>query len=416
MAKMLTRRDALKVGGAGLATATMLGSTGLPAMARQDAPVTLTLWHYYGGATTAALEALLQRYMDEHPGVIIEPRLVTFPDFNRTLLQSAAAGDLPDIALINAFDTQMLAEAGIITDLTERVTAWGGAENYYPGIYETSLWEGQNYGLPHLADCYVLWYNADTFTEAGLEPPATWDELSTVAAELSGDGRYGIAVSAVEGIEGATAYVLRLLATETEITDVNSEGGKVAMQQFVDLVEAGSMSPGILGWLEDDISTQFSTDQAAMMINSATYVNFFRKEVPDLNWSLTLLPMDKANTTFLNAEHLTITSGSEQADAAWDLMLWMQQPDVLNVYLPERNKLPALKNVAEEPQWADDPVWSVFTNQLNEAWAPTGDVAIHSAEILTYIQEAVQSAVSGDSSIDDALATTQGKIDEVLAG
>jgi multiple sugar transport system substrate-binding protein len=417
MQKSLTRRDALKAGGAGLAAATMLGMPGGRALARQDAaPVTLTLWHYYGGATTAPFEALLQRYMDVHPNVTIEPRLVTFPDFNRTLLQSAAAGDLPDIALINAFDTQLLAEAGIITDLTERVTAWGGADNYFPGIYATSLWDGKNYGLPHLADCYVLWYNATTFSDAGLEPPVTWDELSTTAAALSGEGRYGIAVSAVEGPEGATAYVLRLLATETEITDVDSEGGKVAMQQFLDLIEAGSMSPGILGWLEDDIATQFSTDQAAMMINSATYVNFFRKEVPDLNWSLTLLPEDKARTTFLSAEHLTITSGSQQADAAWDLMLWMQQPDVLNVYLPERNKLPALKNVAEEPQWADDPVWSVFTNQLNSAWAPTGDVAIHSTEILTYIQEGVQAAVSGDSSVDDALATTQGKIDAAMAG
>lgn len=416
MGRMLTRRDALKVGGAGLAAMTLIGRGDSGTLARQDAaPVTLTLWHYYGGATTAALEGVLQRYMDEHPGVTIEPRLVTFPDFNRTLLQSAAAGDLPDIALINAFDTQMLAEAGIITDLTERVTAWGGAENYFPGIYATSLWEEKNYGLPHLADAYVLWYNADIFAEAGLEPPQTWDELAETAATLSGDGRYGLAVSAVEGIEGATAYVLRLLATETEITDLNSEGGKVAMQQFVDLVEAGSMSPGILGWLEDDVATQFATGQAAMMINSATYVNFFRKEYPDLNWSIALLPKDKVNTTFLNAEHLTITSGSEQADAAWDLMTWLQLPEVLNVYLPERNKLPALKNVAEEPQWADDPVWSVFTSQLNDAWAPVGNVATNSAEILTYIQEAVQAAVSGDTSIDDALATTQAKIDDVLA-
>jgi hypothetical protein len=43
-------------------------------------------------------------------------------------------------------------------------------------------------------------------------------------------------------------------------------------------------------------------------------------------------------------------------------------------------------------------------------------VATNSAEIFTYIQEAVQAAVSGDSSVDDALATAQGKIDGVLGG
>ena len=71
--------------------------------------------------------------------------------------------------------------------------------------------------------------------------------------------------------------------------------------------------------------------------------------------------------------------------------------------------------MAAEPQWADDPVWSVFTSQLEDAWAPVGNVATNSAEILTYIQEAVQASVSGDSTIDEALAATQVKIDEALA-
>jgi multiple sugar transport system substrate-binding protein len=415
--RALTRRKVLTSAGAGMAGAAMAGTLGRGALARQDAePVTITFWHYYGGAHTATLDALLQRYMDEHPNVTIESRLINFSDFNRTLLQGAAAGDLPDIALVNAFDTQLFAESGLIQDLTERVEAWGGADEYFPGVYETSLWDGQNYGLPHLVDCYVLWYNVDQFGEAGVEPPPTWEELNTTTAALSGDNRYGLAISAVEGVEGSTAWVIRLLATGTPVTEVNSDGGKAAMQQFVDLVEAGSMSPGILGWIEDDVATQFSTGQAAMMINSASYVNFFRQETPDLNWALALLPEDVERATFLSAENLTITSGAQNPDAAWELMLWMQQPDVLNEYLPQRNKLPALRNVAAEPQWADDPVWSVFIEQLNSAWAPTGDVAIHSAEIFTYIQEAVQAAISGDSSVDDALAAAQEKIDTALAG
>jgi multiple sugar transport system substrate-binding protein len=415
MRRLFTRRDALKGAGVGVAGAAMLGAPGRQVFARQD-PVNITFWHYYGGGATAPLEAVLQRYEESHPGVTVEPRLINFSDFNRTLLQGAAAGDLPDIALVNAFDTTLFAESGIIQDLTGRVEAWGGAEEYFPGVYETSLWDGQNYGLPHLVDCYVLWYNTDQFAEAGLEPPATWDELSTTAAALSDDNRFGLAVSAVEGVEGATAYIIRLLAAGGDVTAVDSEAGAEALQQFVDLVESGSMSPGILGWIEDDVATQFSTWQAAMMINSASYVNFFRNEVPDLVWSLALMPEDVVRTTFLSAENLTITTGAQNPDAAWDLMLWLQQPEVLNEYLPERNKLPALQNVAAEPQWSDDPVWSVFIEQLGSAWAPTGDVATNSAEIFTYVQEAVQAAISGDSTVDEALAETQAQIDEVLAG
>src|SRR5215207_1814537 len=283
MIRTVSRRNVLKTAGGGLAGAAMLGTMGRDALARQDTePVTVTFWHYYGGGATAPLEALLQ---------------------------GAAAGDLPDIALVNAFDTTLFAESGIIQDLTERVTAWGGASEYFPGVYETSLWDGQNYGLPHLVDCYVLWCNDTIFSEAGVTPPATWEELATTAATLSGDNRFGLAISAVEGIEGATAYIIRLLAAGGEVTDIDSEAGQAALQQFVDMVEAGSMSPGILGWIEDDVATQFSTEQAAMMINSASYVNFFRREVPDLDWSLALLPEDVERATFLSAENLTITTG-----------------------------------------------------------------------------------------------------------
>src|SRR5690606_10612694 len=77
---LLSRRDALQFGGAALVATTLLGTRAQSLLARQDEPVTLTFWHYYGGAHTASLEAVLQKYMDEHPNVTIEARLVNFPD------------------------------------------------------------------------------------------------------------------------------------------------------------------------------------------------------------------------------------------------------------------------------------------------------------------------------------------------
>ncbi len=55
---------------------------------------------------------------------------------------------------------------------------------------------------------------------------------------------YGVAMSAVEGLEGATVYVLRLLAAGGDITDVDSDAGREAMQEIVGLFESGSMSTG----------------------------------------------------------------------------------------------------------------------------------------------------------------------------
>ena len=121
---------------------------------------------------------MLQRYTEEHPDVTIEPRLINFSDFNRTLLQGAAAGDLPDIALVNAFDTTLFAESGIIQDLTERVDSLGRRRRVLPRrLRDESLGRAELRSAPSRRLLRPLVQRRPVFAEAGATPPATWDEL-----------------------------------------------------------------------------------------------------------------------------------------------------------------------------------------------------------------------------------------------
>lgn len=411
---MLKRRDFLRLTGAGLTGAALSGVVGCGG--GESDPGAISVWDYYGPPDSIygkALQDLYERYMKANSGVSIDKRFLAFDEFNRTLLQSGAGGDLPDIALVNAFDTGKFAEAGVLTDLTSRVESWGQAGQYFETSWATNLWGDKSYGLPHVADCYVLWYNEDHFDQAGLSPPRTWDELGTTAATLSQGDRVGFAFSAVEGVQGATAWVIRFLAAGGDITDIATPAGEAALQQWVDLVESGASSPSVLEWIEEDAYNRFKGGQASMMLQSASYVNVLKEEAPDLKWSVALLPEDEQRASFLSAENLVITTGSEDVDGAWDLVTYMQEPAVLKRYLPERNKLPARTDVARDPLWTEDPIWSVFTEQMATAWAPEGDVAVNSAEIFTYIQEAIQSAISGET-VTTALEQSQEKIASVM--
>lgn len=371
----------------------------------------ISFWHYYGEPHNQPLEAVLDAYAAEND-VEIDVRHIPFPDFNRTVQQSAAAGELPDIALINAFDTQQMAEAGIIQDLSDRVEEWGEQDAYYPTSWETTQVDGSTYGIPHVADDYAVYYNADLLDAAGLEPPATWDDMEATAARLAQDVRYGLAVSGREGAEGATGILLRALAAGGELETFGDAAGVEALESFQRMVDNGGLSEGFLTWSEDDAKNHFATGQAAMMINSATYVNILRDEVPDLNWDVAPLPADETSRTFLSAENLTITEDSGDADAAWDLIIHLQQPQVLEGYLPERNKLPARDDV---PGAVEDPTRKKFADQLDSAWAPMGDVATNSEEMLTLVQEALQATISGSAEAAEAAATAQAGIDEALA-
>ena len=64
--------------------------------------------------------------------------------------------------------------------------------DFYPGLLERLSWQGQLWGLPADADCYVVEYNKDLFDAAGLAyPPLDWttDDLLALAVALThGEG------------------------------------------------------------------------------------------------------------------------------------------------------------------------------------------------------------------------------------
>ncbi|MGH3663027.1 MAG: ABC transporter substrate-binding protein [Micromonosporaceae bacterium] len=405
---MMDRRQLLRATG-GLAGLAALGTAGCGSQS-PSGDATLNFWSFYGEPFGAVLTKVFDRYSKANPGVKVNHRVIPFGDFNRTLLQAGSAGKLPDIALISALDTGTFAEAGIVQDITDRVEQWGEVDNYFKGGIDTTLHKGKRYGLPHVSDCYVLWCNTDLVKT----PPQTWDELATTAEDLSKGDRYGLTLSAVKGVEGATAWVIRLLSAGGDVTKLDSEAGRTALRQWVDLVKTRGMSREVLTMVEDDAKDRFAAGKAAMMINSASYVNTLRTENPDLKWKVAKIPEDVQSATFLAQENLTITAGAKDPDAAWKLVAYLQKPDVLTKYLPERNKLPAREDLSSREPWSDDPVWQVFLDQLPSAWAPTGKTAQVSAEILTHVQGAIQAAVSGDKTVDAALAQAQQKIDGAL--
>jgi multiple sugar transport system substrate-binding protein len=368
----------------------------------------LSVWQFYGDEsmpTGKPFYDLVARY-EQQSGNDVDIRFIPYDDFNRTLTQAAAAGDGPDIALISAFDTAAMADAGVIEDLSDRVQAWGQQGAYFPTNWESTQADGKTYGIPHLADAYAVYYNTAMVQQA----PTTWAEMESTAAALSGEGRSGLAVSGIEGAEGATGLAIRMLAAGAQPTEIDSPAGHAALESLRRMVQSGALSEGFLTWNEEDAKNQFATGQAAMMINSATYVNILREENPDLQWSVAVLPSEATGQTMLSAENLTIGATTDDADRAWDLITFMQRPEELQVYLPERNKLPARNDV---PGTEEDPVRAVFAQQLQQAWAPDAALAPHTTEVLTALQAALQQTISGTPAPDAARAA-QATIDEAL--
>lgn len=377
--------------------------------------VTLTWWDFYGPAGSIrgdSVENALARYTEAHPEVTFERRNIPRGDYTRTLIQTATSGSGPDLLIAANWETGAYADAGMIVDLSSYVAEWGQQDKYYPVMWELTQYDGSTYAIPHFSDVYAIWYNKAIFAEAGIEPPTTWDEMQTAAEALSDGSRYGLAFSAITGSEGANAFIIRALGAGVEPENFDTPEGLRAAEQWRALVENGAVSRGALNWTDDDVKDQFISGNAAMMINSATYVAAMAEEAPDLDWGIIPVPVDAEPATLMQNDNLAIGATTEHEAIAWDVIEFFQTEEALNAYLPQRGKLPARIDVGQSAQWAEDPVYGVFTAELANGWAPTGALAA-APEFFPNVQQVVQVAIGGGD-IQPALAELDRKTADLL--
>lgn len=407
--RALTRKSFLKIGGAGLAGALWLGVSGCGGGGEETGGEgAYTMWSYFQGSAQEAVNTHIQSFMKANPGVTIKHRYVPFDSLKQKLLQGATTGQLPDIVIIDNPDHSSFAELGIFADLTQQIKEWGRADVFLEAPYQTSLWQGKNYGLPMVSNCIVLWYDKDLLEQTGVSPPTNWDELRKTAAELTTGDRHGLAVSGIQSEEGTFQWLPFLWQSGADIPTINSAGGKAALGLWVDMVNNGSMSRGILNWTQADVLNEFMHRRAAMMVNGPWQLPTITSEAKDLNWGITVLPKGKQHASVLGGESLAITTSAKNPDAAWDFIKWIEQPDNYKQLQIDTGNLPSQKPLLNDPYWSKDPVYSVFAQQL--LVAKPRDYGPNYPKISSAIQDAMQAAISGQSSVDDALAQAQKEI------
>jgi multiple sugar transport system substrate-binding protein len=329
----------------------------------QSAGGPITWWDYSEpGPSADAWQALLGEYQAAHPGTTIDRRFVAYADLKKTLLQSASAGALPDVVIINSPDHQQFAELGVAADLTSRAQEWGQLDRYPTGLIDSARWEGKLYGLPAGANCLALLYDADLFEAQGLTPPTTWDELRTTAQRLTSSNRYGLAYAAPANQQAVFQWLPALWQAGGDLTDLTTPAAQKALQFWVDLMNDGSVSREALAWDQSQVGTEFAQRRAAMMINGPWITPAVKKEAPDLNWRVALLPGDVQQASVTGGENYLVVEGP-RADAAWQLVAWLQDPERVGRLCAATGNLPTRTDVPSP----SDPATQVFIDQLKVA-------------------------------------------------
>jgi multiple sugar transport system substrate-binding protein len=372
----------------------------------------LTLWFYFEGKERFdKLKTLTDGFTQLNPHVKIEPVYVPFADFKKRLSVGLAASDLPDLVIIDNPDHAAYSAMGLFADITDEVNKWPDKDQFFPGPWSSTIYDGKQYGVPLGSNNLALFYNEVMLADAGVTPPQTWDELRVIAKKLTKDGVTGLGISAPANEEGTFQFLPWLLSSGANYDEVGTTEGVKAFRILTDLIKDGSMSKEVINWTQSDVLKQFSAGKIAMMVNGPWQLPELESTAPDLKFGLTLVPKDKEFASVLGGENLGVIKG-DNVNEAVAFITYVTSPDVIKPFLQSFGYFPPRKDVAADPYWTDNPQLKVFSDNMNYAM-PRGP---HPKwpEISNVISQAMSKSFTLHSSPEEVAKEAQTKIDEIL--
>ena len=196
----MKKRQALS---AVLSTA-MVASLGMTAAAATDVAANdlaykgeLEIMHYStseeseGNGGSDGFRTVLAAWDEAHPDITLNQNVLANAEYKTQIATLAAAGDLPDVFLLQGMNTKDWAKQGLVYDLTDAIKA-SPYYNDYVQNYFTPFKDGDSiYGYPVLTGgtCTVVIYDKAMWKDAGYDTfPSTWEDVEKASEYFNEQG------------------------------------------------------------------------------------------------------------------------------------------------------------------------------------------------------------------------------------
>ncbi len=221
----------------------------------------------WAGPEQASFEAVIEGFTEQNPDVDVT--YDSAGDALPTVLSTAVEGGNPPTIAVVAQPglVQGYVERGALQpiDFLEEVVT----ENFGESIVQVGTFEDEFYGLLwKAANKSTVWYNVQAFEDAGVEPPATWDDFLQAGETLKASGIPAYSLGGAEGwtltdlfeniylrTAGAEMYD-QLSRHEIPWTDQSVKDALTEMAKVVG--DTDNIVGGTQGALQSDFATSIS--------------------------------------------------------------------------------------------------------------------------------------------------------------
>ncbi len=426
--RLFNRRDFLKMGGAGLAGAALLGTAGCGGGGESfNGEITVG----FGREASGTLQKLIDQFNKQSKDVKAKWRVMPsdtgqYFDQLRTQFQ-AQDGSLTLIGGDVIWPAQFAANSYII-DLSDRFTK-SMQSKFLQGPVESNTYEGKVYGVPWFTDAGLLYYRKDLLEKSGFSgPPTTWDELKEQANTIKQDQgtKFGYVFQGAEyeggtvnGLEFINSYGGQVLdpgdASKVIIDSPESVAGLEAQRSMV----ADGVAPqAVSTYAEPETEAPFLGGDAVFcrnwpyMYSLAGTENFIKPDVIDI----APLPAGDGGESvsglggwnfFINA-----FADPEAQDAAWEFVEFITAPEQQKFYSLGGSYLPTLTALYDDPEIKESVPTVRLAGEALKNTVPRPVSPVYSDMSLKMAEE-FNSSLGGDVEPQEAISTLQTELQKI---
>ncbi len=356
-----------------------------------DGKVEITYWYPWGGDSETWDLWRISEFEKANPNIHVNAVYVP-PDggiANGKLLAAVAGGKAPDVVVSNVASlSYTLATQGALEKMDDalKVAGFDQSELLEPfkGLMQ---YKGDTYIFPHDTNISLLYYNADMFREAGLDPdkpPRTIEELDAYSDKLSkvnssgdiermgfipwidGNAEDPLLMGYLFGTDFYTAETNKLNLTGPHLAELFSWIGEYAKK----------FDPERIQWFAKVFGGAFSPDhpffngRVAMTVNGNWFTNALRLYAPDIDYRVAAIPTPPGGRTgasTFGTNVFLMPKGAKEKEDAVKFMLFASQPEISADNINTWRSLSVWKRESDAVKWYenDDPIYKLILEIAN---------------------------------------------------
>lgn len=411
------------------------GSTaGTSAPAASGQPVSIRFDSYNWGTPGLGgqgTQQLIDEFQAANPNITIQPRNVASTDILKSSVAQAAAGDPPDIAqlVLNNIDF-VVANLPVqpLDQIAPKDEFDDTMKHVLPQAAKLGQVNGHQYGGPYTFSTPTLFYNADVFHSAGLDPsnpPTTWEQVRDTARAIK--DRTSAAPLNIGGLYGAD-WIVQSLINSNGGTTLSPDRSHATFNEApaIEVIKwwQGLVNDGLYPKLSDaDAQASMTNGSMGMFLNTTVLLPALRTAA-DGTWDLRTVGEPSFGTkavvpTNSGSALFVMSKAPEKQLAAWEFLRFAASQRGNTIITSVIGYVPQRDDVVDDPNYLKpfldkDPRMLPTIKQLGNLQAWTSWPGTNAPQAVDVFMQALANVVYAGQDAQSTMDAAAQRVDQYL--